>query len=92
MCPAAFPSFATLLVRIPNKRLDDMNHFFIGTIQKIIKQREEQPPEQVNLTHLGPGQEVQRVNSYKKFPQNIYIFFFPCFAANRGVEISFNWC
>lgn len=59
VCPAAFPSIATLLVRIPNKRLDDMNHFFIGTIQKIINQREEQPPEQVNLTH---GQERQRVN------------------------------
>ncbi|CAF98286.1 unnamed protein product, partial [Tetraodon nigroviridis] len=43
---AAFPSIATLLVRIPNKRRDDMNHFFIGTIQKIIQQREEQPPEQ----------------------------------------------
>lgn len=60
--PAAFPSIATLLVRLPSKKRDDMNHFFIGTIQKIIKQREEQPPELVNLTHLGPGNERQIVN------------------------------
>ncbi|XP_055011716.1 thromboxane-A synthase [Boleophthalmus pectinirostris] len=31
---------------IPNKRRDQMNHFFINTIRKIIIQREEQPPEQ----------------------------------------------
>ncbi|XP_056907891.1 thromboxane-A synthase isoform X3 [Takifugu flavidus] len=44
---AAFPSLAAPLVGIiPNKKRDNMNHFFIRTIQKIIKQREEQPPEQ----------------------------------------------
>lgn len=71
MCPAAFPSIATLLVRIPNKRLDDMNHFFIGTIQKIIKQREEQPPEQVNLTHLDLARKDKGISSAKEIPHNI---------------------
>lgn len=48
--PVAFPLiFAPLAGLIPNKRRDQMNHFFINSIQKIIKQREEQPPEQVNL-------------------------------------------
>uniref|UniRef100_A0A665W4C6 Thromboxane-A synthase n=1 Tax=Echeneis naucrates TaxID=173247 RepID=A0A665W4C6_ECHNA len=31
---------------IPNKRRDQMNQFFIKSIQRIIQQREEQPPEQ----------------------------------------------
>ncbi|XP_030586628.1 thromboxane-A synthase-like isoform X2 [Archocentrus centrarchus] len=43
----AFPFIMASLSRfIPNKRRDKMNHFFINSIQKIIKQREEQPPEQ----------------------------------------------
>lgn len=43
----AFPSITAPLMRfIPNKRRDEMNHFFINIIQKIIKQREEQPAEQ----------------------------------------------
>lgn len=43
----AFPFIAAPLVGvIPNKRRDKMNHFFINSIQKIIKQREEQPPDQ----------------------------------------------
>uniref|UniRef100_A0A3P8RVC1 Thromboxane-A synthase n=1 Tax=Amphiprion percula TaxID=161767 RepID=A0A3P8RVC1_AMPPE len=43
----AFPSITAPLARfIPNKRRDQMNQFFINSIQKIIKQREEQPPEQ----------------------------------------------
>ncbi|XP_037623470.1 thromboxane-A synthase [Sebastes umbrosus] len=43
----AFPLiFVPLAGLIPNKRRDQMNHFFINSIQKIIKQREEQPPEQ----------------------------------------------
>ncbi|XP_029009808.2 thromboxane-A synthase [Betta splendens] len=43
----AFPSImAPLAGLIPNKRRDQMNQFFISSIQKIIKQREEQPPEQ----------------------------------------------
>uniref|UniRef100_A0A3Q1IZF4 Thromboxane-A synthase n=1 Tax=Anabas testudineus TaxID=64144 RepID=A0A3Q1IZF4_ANATE len=43
----AFPSIvAPLAGLIPNKRRDQMNQFFISTIQKIIEQREEQPPEQ----------------------------------------------
>ncbi|XP_070827573.1 thromboxane-A synthase [Chaetodon trifascialis] len=43
----AFPFIAAPLVRfIPNKRRDQMNQFFINSIQKIIAQREEQPPEQ----------------------------------------------
>uniref|UniRef100_A0A669ET90 Thromboxane-A synthase n=1 Tax=Oreochromis niloticus TaxID=8128 RepID=A0A669ET90_ORENI len=43
----AFPSIMAPLSRfIPNKRQDKMNHFFINSIHKIIKQREEQPPEQ----------------------------------------------
>uniref|UniRef100_UPI0037E830C9 thromboxane-A synthase n=1 Tax=Semicossyphus pulcher TaxID=241346 RepID=UPI0037E830C9 len=43
----AFPFIAAPLVGLlPNKRRDKMNHFFINCIQKIIKQREEQPPEQ----------------------------------------------
>lgn len=51
VCPVAFPFIAAPLVRlIPNRRRDQMNQFFINSIQKIIKQREEQPPEQVNLT------------------------------------------
>lgn len=51
VCPVAFPSItAPLAGLIPNKRRDQMNQFFINTIQKIIKQREEQPPEQVDLT------------------------------------------
>lgn len=37
---------------IPNKRRDEMSNFFIHNIQKIIKQREEQPPDQVSLTNL----------------------------------------
>ncbi|XP_029289316.1 thromboxane-A synthase [Cottoperca gobio] len=43
----AFPFIAVPLAGlIPNKRRDQMNQFFINSIQKIIKQREEQPPEQ----------------------------------------------
>ncbi|KAF7667399.1 hypothetical protein LDENG_00063490 [Lucifuga dentata] len=43
----AFPFIVTPLVGlIPNKRQDTMNHFFINSIQKIIKQREEQRHEQ----------------------------------------------
>ncbi|KAE8296549.1 Thromboxane-A synthase [Larimichthys crocea] len=43
----AFPFIAAPLVGlIPNKRRDQMNQFFINSIRKIIKQREEQPPEQ----------------------------------------------
>uniref|UniRef100_A0A3Q1I3U7 Thromboxane-A synthase n=1 Tax=Acanthochromis polyacanthus TaxID=80966 RepID=A0A3Q1I3U7_9TELE len=43
----AFPFIMAPLARfIPNKRRDQMNQFFINSIQKIIKQREEQPPEQ----------------------------------------------
>lgn len=43
----AFPFIMAPLARfIPNKRRDQMNQFFINIIQKIIKQREEQPPEQ----------------------------------------------
>ncbi|KAM9352628.1 thromboxane-A synthase [Symphorus nematophorus] len=43
----AFPFMAAPLVGlIPNKRRDQMNQFFINSIQRIIKQREEQPPEQ----------------------------------------------
>uniref|UniRef100_A0A3Q4HHL2 Thromboxane-A synthase n=1 Tax=Neolamprologus brichardi TaxID=32507 RepID=A0A3Q4HHL2_NEOBR len=43
----AFPSIMAPLSRfIPNKRRDKMSHFFINSIHKIIKQREEQPPEQ----------------------------------------------
>lgn len=46
----AFPFITAPLARfLPNKRRDQMNHFFINTIQKIIKQREEQPAEEVNL-------------------------------------------
>ncbi|KAM4572549.1 thromboxane-A synthase [Odontesthes bonariensis] len=43
----AFPTIMAPLARfIPNKRRDQMNHFFINSIQRIIKQREEQPPNQ----------------------------------------------
>ncbi|XP_029992926.1 thromboxane-A synthase [Sphaeramia orbicularis] len=43
----AFPFImAPLAGLIPNKRRDQMNQFFISSIRKIIKQREEQPPEQ----------------------------------------------
>uniref|UniRef100_A0A8C4HW97 Thromboxane-A synthase n=1 Tax=Dicentrarchus labrax TaxID=13489 RepID=A0A8C4HW97_DICLA len=43
----AFPFImAPLAGLIPNKRRDQMNQFFINSIQKIIQQREEQPPEQ----------------------------------------------
>uniref|UniRef100_A0A3B4H085 Thromboxane-A synthase n=1 Tax=Pundamilia nyererei TaxID=303518 RepID=A0A3B4H085_9CICH len=43
----AFPSIMAPLSRfIPSKRQDKMNNFFINSIHKIIKQREEQPPEQ----------------------------------------------
>lgn len=59
-----------------------MNHFFMRSIQKIIKQREEQPPEQVTLAHLGPEVEGERVNkcnrSYKMFKP---FFFFSSLAA-----------
>ncbi|XP_060892641.1 thromboxane-A synthase [Labrus mixtus] len=43
----AFPFIAAPLAGlIPNKRRDKMNNFFINCIQRIIAQREEQPPEQ----------------------------------------------
>ncbi|XP_042351719.1 thromboxane-A synthase [Plectropomus leopardus] len=43
----SFPFIMAPLAKlIPNKRRDQMNGFFINSIQKIIKQREEQPPEQ----------------------------------------------
>ncbi|XP_024912145.1 thromboxane-A synthase isoform X2 [Cynoglossus semilaevis] len=43
----AFPSIMAPLARfIPNKGRDQMNNFFINSIKKIVKQREEQPPEQ----------------------------------------------
>ncbi|KAM4619510.1 thromboxane-A synthase isoform 3-T5 [Polymixia lowei] len=43
----AFPFImAPLVGLIPNKRRDEMNTFFTSCIQKIIKQRDELPPEQ----------------------------------------------
>ncbi|XP_061773835.1 thromboxane-A synthase isoform X1 [Nerophis ophidion] len=43
----AFPHITAPLVGIiPNKRRRQMNEFFINSIQRIIRQREEQPPEQ----------------------------------------------
>ncbi|XP_043980962.1 thromboxane-A synthase [Gambusia affinis] len=43
----AFPNIMAPIARfIPNKRRDQMNGFFISIIQKIIQQREEQPPSQ----------------------------------------------
>ncbi|XP_068168825.1 thromboxane-A synthase isoform X2 [Antennarius striatus] len=43
----AFPFIATILERlIPNKKREEMNQFFINSIQEIIRQREEQPPEE----------------------------------------------
>ncbi|XP_054632528.1 thromboxane-A synthase isoform X2 [Dunckerocampus dactyliophorus] len=43
----AFPHIvAPLAGLIPNKRRSQMNNFFINSIQRIIRQREEQPPEQ----------------------------------------------
>lgn len=43
----AFPSITAPLAGLfPNKRRDQVNQFFISIIQKIIKQREEQAPEQ----------------------------------------------
>ncbi|XP_028305139.1 thromboxane-A synthase isoform X1 [Gouania willdenowi] len=43
----AFPTIMAPVAKfIPNKRRDQLNQFFISTIQKIILQREEQPPEQ----------------------------------------------
>ncbi|XP_072241537.1 thromboxane-A synthase [Leuresthes tenuis] len=43
----AFPAIMSPIARfIPNKRRDQMNQFFINNIQRIIKQREEQPPNQ----------------------------------------------
>lgn len=43
----AFPHiFAPFAKFIPNKKRDQMNQFFINSIQQIIKQREEQPPGQ----------------------------------------------
>ncbi|KAM9376748.1 thromboxane-A synthase isoform 2-T3 [Pholidichthys leucotaenia] len=42
----AFPFLAPLAKFIPNVRRDQVNTFFINSIKKIIKQREEQPPKQ----------------------------------------------
>ncbi|XP_055011952.1 thromboxane-A synthase-like isoform X1 [Boleophthalmus pectinirostris] len=43
----AFPFILSPIINIfPNKRRDQLNHFFTNTIRKIIIQREEQPPEQ----------------------------------------------
>ncbi|XP_056137446.1 thromboxane-A synthase isoform X2 [Lampris incognitus] len=42
-----FPALMAPLARlIPNKRRDEMNGFFINCIKKMIKQRDDQPPEQ----------------------------------------------
>lgn len=50
MCLVAFPFImAPLAGLIPNKRRDEMNQFFIRSIKKIIKQREEQSPDEVNV-------------------------------------------
>nr|XP_029490467.1 thromboxane-A synthase-like [Oncorhynchus nerka] len=43
----AFPFLAPLARVIPNKRRDEMNNFFVNCIQKIIRQRDEQPVEEV---------------------------------------------
>lgn len=52
----AFPFLAAPLVRLfPNSRRDNVNRFFVSSIQKIIQQREEQPPEQVKLMHRDDG-------------------------------------
>ncbi|CAB1313568.1 unnamed protein product, partial [Coregonus sp. 'balchen'] len=42
----AFPFLAPLARVLPNKRRDEMNNFFINCIQKIIRQRDEQPVEE----------------------------------------------
>lgn len=48
----AFPFIAPLVRILPNHKRDSMNQFFATTIQKIIQQREELPPEQVNVALL----------------------------------------
>uniref|UniRef100_A0A8C8MIV7 Thromboxane-A synthase n=1 Tax=Oncorhynchus tshawytscha TaxID=74940 RepID=A0A8C8MIV7_ONCTS len=42
----AFPFLIPLARFLPNKRRDEMNNFFINCIQKIIRQRDEQPVEE----------------------------------------------
>ncbi|XP_010881640.2 thromboxane-A synthase isoform X1 [Esox lucius] len=42
----AFPFVIPLARILPNKRRDEMNNFFINCIQKIIRQRDEQPVEE----------------------------------------------
>ncbi|XP_029952804.1 thromboxane-A synthase-like [Salarias fasciatus] len=43
----AFPSILAPFARfLPNKKRDEMSQFFINSIQRIIRQRDEQPPEQ----------------------------------------------
>ncbi|RXM35494.1 Thromboxane-A synthase [Acipenser ruthenus] len=54
----AFPFLIDPLVRIvPNKRRDQLNNFFIGFIKNMIKQREEQPPNELML-------DVRSTNEY----------------------------
>lgn len=96
LCAVAFPSImAPLVGLIPNKRRDQMNQFFINSIQRIIKQREEQPPEQVNSVHIhvplvndlsvlkrgSTGVFVLRCSFEKQFHNS---------SACRGVETSFS--
>ncbi|KAM8861847.1 thromboxane-A synthase [Synchiropus picturatus] len=61
----AFPQLAAPLVKLlPNKRRDQMNNFFIHSIQRIIKQREEQPPEERRRDFLQLMLDAQTSQEY----------------------------
>lgn len=61
----AFPFLIDPLVRIvPNKRRDQLNNFFIGFIKNMIKQREEQPPNERRHDFLQLMLDVRSTNEY----------------------------
>ncbi|XP_077372715.1 thromboxane-A synthase [Festucalex cinctus] len=60
----AFPHVMARLVGIiPNKRRRQMNEFFINSIQEIIRQREQQPPEQRRRDFLQLMLDARSSNS-----------------------------
>uniref|UniRef100_A0A672J540 Thromboxane-A synthase n=1 Tax=Salarias fasciatus TaxID=181472 RepID=A0A672J540_SALFA len=59
----ALPSIMTPLVKFfPDRRLDQMNEFFKNSIQRIIRQREQQPPEKRRRDFLQLMLEAQTRN------------------------------
>lgn len=85
----AFPKIMAPIARfIPNKRRDQMNGFFISIIQKIIQQREEQPPSQVGISSCATNGGLGNFHGVFMSHQPHLGYFF---VEDEKISASFCW-